>query len=78
MKLSIHFKTSSSFRLYIYTESVAHYSLLTLLSFFSYSVATSSMIGYILGIGDRHTVNILVDKSTAEVIHIDFGKLPIM
>jgi ataxia telangiectasia mutated family protein len=33
------------------------------------------MIGYILGLGDRHTVNILVDKSTAEVIHIDFGKL---
>ncbi|KDR18216.1 Serine-protein kinase ATM [Zootermopsis nevadensis] len=38
-----------------------------------HSVATSSMIGYILGLGDRHTVNILVDKSTAEVIHIDFG-----
>ena len=37
------------------------------------SVATSSMIGYILGIGDRHTQNILIDTSTAEVIHIDFG-----
>ncbi|XP_069700137.1 serine-protein kinase ATM isoform X2 [Periplaneta americana] len=38
-----------------------------------HSVATSSMIGYILGLGDRHPVNILIDKSTAEVIHIDFG-----
>ncbi|XP_050088728.1 serine/threonine-protein kinase ATM [Anopheles aquasalis] len=37
------------------------------------SVATSSMIGYILGIGDRHVQNILIDKRTAEVIHIDFG-----
>ncbi|GLG95164.1 Serine/threonine-protein kinase ATM [Gryllus bimaculatus] len=38
-----------------------------------HSVATSSMIGYILGLGDRHLMNILIDKSTAEVIHIDFG-----
>lgn len=26
-----------------------------------------------MGIGDRHVNNILIDKSTAEVIHIDFG-----
>ena len=26
-----------------------------------------------LGIGDRHVQNILVDMTTAEVIHIDFG-----
>lgn len=31
------------------------------------------MIGYIMGIGDRHVQNILIDKTTAEVIHIDFG-----
>ncbi|XP_023934790.2 serine-protein kinase ATM [Bicyclus anynana] len=37
------------------------------------SVATSSMVGYILGLGDRHVQNILIDKTTAEVIHIDFG-----
>jgi ataxia telangiectasia mutated family protein len=37
------------------------------------SVATTSMVGYVLGIGDRHTHNILVDNSTADVIHIDFG-----
>ncbi|CAH0564568.1 unnamed protein product [Brassicogethes aeneus] len=39
-----------------------------------HSIATTSMCGYILGIGDRHVSNILVDKNTAEVIHIDFGK----
>lgn len=37
------------------------------------SVAVSSMVGYILGIGDRHVQNILIDLKTAEVIHIDFG-----
>lgn len=38
-----------------------------------FSVATTSMVGYILGLGDRHTQNILIDQKTAEVIHIDFG-----
>ncbi|VVC96704.1 unnamed protein product, partial [Leptidea sinapis] len=37
------------------------------------SVATSSMVGYIMGLGDRHVQNILIDKTTAQVIHIDFG-----
>ncbi|CAH2066738.1 unnamed protein product, partial [Iphiclides podalirius] len=37
------------------------------------SVATSSMVGYILGLGDRHVQNILIDTKTAEVIHIDLG-----
>lgn len=37
------------------------------------SVATTSMIGYILGIGDRHVNNILIHKTTAELVHIDFG-----
>ncbi|CAG5022045.1 unnamed protein product [Parnassius apollo] len=37
------------------------------------SVATSSMVGHILGLGDRHVQNILIDKKTAEVVHIDFG-----
>ncbi|XP_049866629.1 serine-protein kinase ATM isoform X2 [Pectinophora gossypiella] len=37
------------------------------------SVASSSMVGYILGLGDRHVQNILIDKKTAEVVHIDFG-----
>ncbi|KAF3429996.1 hypothetical protein E2986_08147 [Frieseomelitta varia] len=37
------------------------------------SIATTSMAGYILGLGDRHLSNILIDQTTAEVIHIDFG-----
>lgn len=37
------------------------------------SVAVSSMVGHILGIGDRHTSNILVDTHSGEVVQIDFG-----
>jgi ataxia telangiectasia mutated family protein len=36
-------------------------------------VAVTSIVGYILGIGDRHAQNILIDTVTAEVVHIDFG-----
>ncbi|KAJ3326194.1 hypothetical protein HDV06_000070 [Boothiomyces sp. JEL0866] len=37
------------------------------------SLAASSIAGYMLGIGDRHCQNILFDKNSAEVIHIDLG-----
>ncbi|XP_042315979.1 serine-protein kinase ATM isoform X2 [Sceloporus undulatus] len=37
------------------------------------SVATSSIVGYILGLGDRHVQNILLDEQTAELVHIDLG-----
>lgn len=37
------------------------------------SIATSSIVGYIVGLGDRHSHNILIDRSTAAAIHIDLG-----
>jgi len=37
------------------------------------SVAVSSMVGHILGIGDRHLGNILINQGSGEVVHIDFG-----
>jgi hypothetical protein len=30
-------------------------------------------VGYILGLGDRHVQNILIDCNTAELVHIDLG-----
>jgi ataxia telangiectasia mutated family protein len=30
-------------------------------------------VGYIIGLGDRHSMNILLDEATAEVVHIDLG-----
>lgn len=40
---------------------------------FTRSLATMSMVGYILGLGDRHPSNLLIDKYTGQVVHVDFG-----
>ncbi len=37
------------------------------------SLAVMSMVGYILGLGDRHPSNLMLDKVTGKIIHIDFG-----
>jgi FKBP12-rapamycin complex-associated protein len=37
------------------------------------SLAVMSMVGYILGLGDRHPSNIMIDRHTGHVVHIDFG-----
>jgi len=31
------------------------------------------MVGHILGLGDRHPSNLLLERSTGKVVHIDFG-----
>ncbi|KAJ1551079.1 hypothetical protein HK096_003276 [Nowakowskiella sp. JEL0078] len=37
------------------------------------SIASSSMTGFVVGLGDRHAQNILVDMMSAEIVNIDFG-----
>lgn len=37
------------------------------------STAAISMLGHVLGLGDRHGHNILLDEKTGEVVHIDLG-----
>eukprot|EP01119_Soliformovum_irregulare_P019910 TRINITY_DN6394_c0_g1_i2.p1 TRINITY_DN6394_c0_g1~~TRINITY_DN6394_c0_g1_i2.p1 ORF type:complete len:736 (-),score=240.02 TRINITY_DN6394_c0_g1_i2:105-2312(-) len=37
------------------------------------SLAVMSMVGHVLGLGDRHPANMMLDRTTAKVIHIDFG-----
>jgi len=37
------------------------------------SLATMSMVGYILGLGDRHPNNLMLNRNSGLVIHIDFG-----
>ncbi|KAE8698811.1 hypothetical protein F3Y22_tig00110597pilonHSYRG00890 [Hibiscus syriacus] len=40
---------------------------------YSGSVAAMSMVGHILGLGDRHLDNILIDFSSGDVVHIDYN-----
>lgn len=40
---------------------------------FTRSAATTSIVGHILGLGDRHLSNILIDQVTGEVVQIDLG-----
>ncbi|RKP06910.1 kinase-like domain-containing protein, partial [Thamnocephalis sphaerospora] len=37
------------------------------------SLAVMSMVGYILGLGDRHPSNLMLERYTGKVVHIDFG-----
>ncbi|KAH9253554.1 hypothetical protein BASA81_008390 [Batrachochytrium salamandrivorans] len=37
------------------------------------SLATMSMVGYILGLGDRHPSNIMLHRTSGKIVHIDFG-----
>ena len=37
------------------------------------SLAVMSMVGYILGLGDRHPSNLMLHRHTGKIIHIDFG-----
>eukprot|EP01028_Stygiella_incarcerata_P011098 TRINITY_DN610_c0_g1_i1.p1 TRINITY_DN610_c0_g1~~TRINITY_DN610_c0_g1_i1.p1 ORF type:complete len:2910 (-),score=807.36 TRINITY_DN610_c0_g1_i1:2621-11350(-) len=53
------------------TSSVSH--LLAASRSFARSSAVMSMIGYLLGLGDRHLNNILIDQESFEVVHIDYN-----
>ena len=37
------------------------------------SLAVMSMVGHILGLGDRHPSNLMLDRRTGKVLHIDLG-----
>ena len=40
---------------------------------YTHSFASVSAMGYMLGVGDRHLQNFLIDKQTGQLIAIDFG-----
>jgi ataxia telangiectasia mutated family protein len=40
---------------------------------YSRSVAVMSMVGHILGLGDRHVSNIMIDTAKGELVPIDLG-----
>ena len=45
----------------------------TLRTEFAKSLAVCSIFGYLLGMGDRHLDNLLIDMKTGSVVQIDFG-----
>ena len=42
-------------------------------STYTRSLAVMSMVGYVLGLGDRHPSNLMLDRNSGRVLHIDFG-----
>ena len=40
---------------------------------FARSAAVTSMVGYVIGLGDRHLDNILLDFRSGELLHIDYN-----
>ena len=37
------------------------------------STGVMSMVGYLLGLGDRHPSNLMLDRFSGKLLHIDFG-----
>ena len=42
---------------------------------YSRTLAVMSFVGYVLGLGDRHSENILLDATTGAIVHVDFNCL---
>ncbi|KAJ3108188.1 Serine/threonine-protein kinase smg1 [Physocladia obscura] len=40
---------------------------------FSRSVGVTSILGYLIGLGDRHLDNMMLDTKTGEIVHIDYN-----
>ena len=40
---------------------------------FAITCGMTSIVGYVIGLGDRHPSNLLIDRFSGKVIHIDFG-----
>merc|ERR1712045_271296 len=67
--------TGKGFDLYevLWTKSTNSEEWLKRRTKFTRSLAVMSMVGYILGLGDRHPSNLMLDQISGRVLHIDFG-----
>jgi len=58
---------------FFWTHSPNADSWLSNVECFTITTAIMSMVGYVIGLCDRHPSNIMVQKDTGRIIHIDFG-----
>lgn len=42
---------------------------------YSKSLASTSIVGYIIGLGDRHLSNVMIDTQTAKIVHVDLNMI---
>jgi serine/threonine-protein kinase ATR len=42
---------------------------------FTRTTAVMSMVGYLLGLGDRHGENVLIDTCNGDTVHVDLNCL---
>ena len=57
----------------IWKKSVNCESWLIRRTNYSRSLSVMSVVGYLLGLGDRHPNNLMMDKQSGKIIHIDYG-----
>ena len=57
----------------LWTKAPSSEAWLERRSNFSRSLAVMSMVGHMLGLGDRHPSNLMLHRFTGKILHIDFG-----
>ena len=71
MRYSTHPSSTLARALYLRARSAERW--LDQRQTYTRSLAVMSMIGYVLGLGDRHPCNLMVERHSGAVVHIDFG-----
>ena len=58
---------------FIKNSSTSSSDFLNTQNVYARSLAVMSILGYIIGLGDRHLDNILLDHESGEIVHIDYN-----
>ncbi len=70
---ALHRTTGKDLQQVLWLKSVSAERWLERRTNFTRSLAAMSMVGYILGLGDRHLSNLMLERFSGKVLHIDFG-----
>ena len=73
--IEVNTKTTKGYELseVIWSKSLNCETWLTRRTNYAQSLAVMSVVGYILGLGDRHPNNLMMDRQNGKIIHIDYG-----